>query len=241
MKIKPLASLAGVLAIAVLSPSAAPASPMLWTDAGKTTPLRDLEGSPPNYPDILEFANQRPVVFSAEFPTGKVRAACKELELSTTVIINNGVEETTLSVPFGVFEGDQCLGSDGSLVPTRFQALPPGEGTGVVGVAPKTTALMTITGSKGSFVATLDHLRVWQDIAGKFCAWNLDQVHGLVENVTEGFVEDAPPNLSLRFPAVEVPITNAPHATGCPSAGRFSADLLFLETMSTATDTAFVG
>jgi hypothetical protein len=240
MKIKLLVSMASVLTIGALSFAApALASPMFWTNATKTTPLRDLETSPKEHPDILEFANQRPVAFSATFPTGKVRVACNQVELGATVIINNGVDETTLSVPFGVFEGDQCVGPAG-LVPTRFGTLAPGEGTGVVGNAHK-TALITVTGSSAPFPATIHNVKVWQDFAGKFCAWNLDRIPGVIENTTEGFVEEAPPNLSVKFPTVEVPITNPPHSTGCPKAGTFSADFLFLETMSTATDTAVIG
>jgi hypothetical protein len=239
MKVKLLVSLATALTIGALSAAPALASPMFWTNATKTTPLRDLKTSPTDHPDIVEFANQGPVTFSMELPTGEVTVVCKRVELGATTIINNGVEETMLSVPFGVFEGDQCVRSTGFLVPTRFETLPPGEGTGVVGTATK-TAIITVTGSSAPFTATIHYMTISQDFGGKFCAWNLDQIPGLIENTTEAFVEEAPPNLSLKFHAVEVPVKNMTKSEGCPKTGQFSAEF-FLETMSTATDTAFVG
>jgi hypothetical protein len=231
--------LVAVLAVAALCALPAMASPVFWTDASKTTPLRDRETSPKDHPDTLEFANQGPVTFSAVFPAGTVSVSCSEVELGTTVVINDGVEETTLSVPFGLFQGNQCVGSDGFPVPTRVQALPPGQGTGVVGTAPD-TALITVAGSAPPFIATLHHMVIWQDFGGKFCAWNLDLVGGLLDNATAEFVEEAPANLSMRFSEVEVPITHPRGTAGCPTTGTFSAEFL-LETMSTDTDTAFIG
>jgi hypothetical protein len=237
---KVLVGLAAALSVAALPAASAAAFPRFWTDHAKTTPLRDLATRPKLTPDFLEFANQGSVRFSAAFPTGKDTVVCNELELGAALIINNGVEEAMLSVPFGVFEGDQCSGSNGALVPTRFETLPVGLGLGAVGVSPK-IALITVTGGSAPFTATVHYVRVWQDFAGKFCAWNLHLIHGLIENASEGFVEEAPPNLSLKFPEVEVPITNAPRSSGCPNAGRFEAARLFLETTSSAGDTAFVG
>jgi hypothetical protein len=240
MKIKLLVSLASALTLGTLCGVPASASPMFWTDSTKTTPLRDLKTPPRLTPDVLEFANQGPVRFSTESSTGKMTVACNQVELGAAVVVNNDVEETMLSIPFGVFEGDQCVGSTRPLVPTHFHTLPPWLGVGAVGTVFRVTKI-TVTGNSAPFTATIHYMTISQDLGDKFCVWNFDLIRGVIANATEGFVEEAPPNLSLKFPAVEVPVRNAAHSRGCPKAGTFSADFLFLETMSTATDTAFVG
>ena len=83
-------------------------------------------------------------------------------------------------------------------------------------------------------------MTVSQDFGDKFCRWDLDQTSGLIQNATEGFVEDAPPNLSLKFDAGAVPVKNTANSRGCPKVGKFSGEFA-LETMSTGTDTAYVG
>jgi hypothetical protein len=64
---------------------------------------------------------------------------------------------------------------------------------------------------------------------------HLEGVSGELINVTEGFVEESPPNLNVSF-AAAVPIT----CGTTKLAGAFMAKF-FLETMSTTTDTAFIG
>src|SRR5438067_1502496 len=120
MRIKLLVSLVSALAVGGLFVVPAKAFPTFWTDSTKTTPLRDLKTPPKLTPDVLEFVSQGPVTFSTELPTGEVTVACNEVELGTTVVINNGTEETMLSVPSGVFENDHCVGSGSvqRLVPT---------------------------------------------------------------------------------------------------------------------------
>jgi hypothetical protein len=239
MRIKLLGSTAVALTVASMSAPPTSAYPRFWTDSTKTTPLRDLNTPPKRVPDVLEFANQGPVTFSMQLSTGADTVACDEVDLGAAVVVNDGVEETMLSVPFGVFEGDRCIGSGGAVVPARFHTLPPWLGVGAVGTGLKVTKI-TVTGSAAPFAATIHYLPISLDLGDKLCRWALEQTSGQIENATEGFVEEAPPNLSLKFSAVHVAVKNMTGSKGCPTSGTFSGEFV-LETMSTATDTAFVG
>lgn len=64
---------------------------------------------------------------------------------------------------------------------------------------------------------------------------DLEGVSGEILNVTSGFVEESPPNLNVGF-AGPVSITCGKTKLAGAFSGKF-----FLETMSTTTDTAFIG
>src|SRR5436190_10237455 len=229
--------LAALLTVAALRPAPTSASPMIWTDSTQTTPMRDLTTPPKHTPDSLEFVNQGPVTFSMELPTGRVTVSCNEVELGVTVDTNNGTDETMLSITSSVLESDECLGPDGR-VPTRFHTLPPWLGVGAVGTGIKVTKL-TVAGDSSPFAAAIHYMTMAQDWGTKTCMWNFEMADGQLENATEGFVEEASPNLSLQFPGVEIPVKNATGSKGCPKTGTFRGEF-YLKSTSTPTNTAFV-
>jgi hypothetical protein len=235
MKRRLAVAVASLLALAVLAPAIAQASPRLWTDFTKTTPLRDLKSEPSKFqPDELEFHNETPVTLEysgitlAEMLNPKV--TCTEVQLGTIVFVNNGVQETTLTLPFGVAEGDNCLAGE-TEVPTYFD-------TRTNGVVPAT---ITMTGAGEPFTATLHLLKLSENFgSGEWCTIELNGITGSVENVLAGLVEESPPNLKLKFGRTAVPaacvVEGRPKKTNVAFEGVF-----FLETPSTLTDTAFVG
>jgi hypothetical protein len=228
-----LASVVSALFVGALYAGSAYATPRLWTDKSETTLLRSVVSVPKNQPDALEFANQGTVAFILMSEGKQKTITCTEIEFGTTVVANNkvnkeGLAETKLALPFGVAEGDDCTtqNSAGSLepVPTYFDTL-------ASGVVPAT---ITLTGGP-PFVATFHKLRFSQNIEGLFCTENFEGITGEVFNAAEGFVEEMPPNLSIGIKAV-APVT-------CPGK-KGTVELIarfFLETMSTTTDTAWIG
>jgi hypothetical protein len=201
--------------------------PQLWTNSTQTVPLRSVKSSPVNQPDALEFGNtQGPMVVPSgikEFPV-----LCNEVEIGTTVLVNSGTEETKLAVPFGVAEGDNCIHREATgrevITPTYFDT----------GAAGNTAAQITIP--KGEpFEAILHKLKMSLNRGSTFCTTSGEGIPGTIGNVTEGFVEESPPNLSMIFSG---PVTTICGKT--KEVGTFFVDF-FLETMSTTTDTAFVG
>jgi hypothetical protein len=229
----------GILALLVGALSAIPAlaSPGLWTNKSETTLLRSVKSPPINQPDALEFANQGNVAFILTNPKGEQKiVTCTEIEFGTTVVANNNVNKageaiTKLALPFGVAEGDDCTtpNSAGSLepVPTYFDTL-------ANGVVPAT---ITITGGPGPpFFATFNNLKFSQNIAGLFCTESLPGIKGEVANGAEPFVEEMPPNLSVGIKGI------GPVTCGGKKAGTVEVIArFFLETMSTTTDTAWIG
>jgi hypothetical protein len=222
-----LALLAGALA-------AGPAygSPRLWTDSTETTLLRSVKTPPVNQPDALEFVNEGPIGLVL-FNQGAVTTiTCSEIEFGTTVVANNelnsaGMGETKLALPFGVAEGDDCttMNTAGQLesAPVYFD-------TNAAGVVPANIAL-----SGPPFEATLRKLKLSLNVAGSFCTANLEGAKGPVFNATAGFVEESPPNLVMATNAI-VPATCSGKKAKLEIKARY-----FLETMSTTTDTAFIG
>jgi hypothetical protein len=207
-----------------VAPSFGAAFPQFWTDATKTTLLRSVTALPKNQPDAMEFGNEGPVAFLIR---NEPPIECNEVEFGTTVLVNTGALESKLALPFGVAEGDNCHQpfSGGLIpVPTYFD-------TTAAGVVPAT---ITVTGPP--LAATLHKLAFSHNIKGAFCTTNLEGAKGEIKNVEAGFVEESPPNLSLIFEAVPMAVTCGKAKT----AGVFFAHF-FLETMSTLTDTAFVG
>jgi hypothetical protein len=226
-------SLVGALLVLVLGAlAAAPAfakAPHLFTNVTEKTLLRSVISTPRNQPDALEWAAERPMMFTfAGTMEGPVE--CNEVELGTTVVANGvnakGVEETKLALPFGVAEGDDCMQSiPGALieVPTYFD-------TGATGVVPAT---ITITGGP-PFIATVHKLKFSLNKAGTFCTVATEPSGELV-NQPEGFVEESPPNLHVTL-AGKTAVT-----CGMKKLEGTFVGLFFLETMSTTTDTAWVG
>ncbi len=229
---KALGSTALLLLLAgALAASTAYGSPRLWTDPSETTLLRSVKAGPINQPDALEFVNEGPVGIVV-FAKGFARTiTCNEIEYGTTVLANDELVktevETKLAMPFGVAEGDECttVNTAGGTepVPIYFD-------TNAAGAVPATIKL---TGP--AFEATLSKLKLSEDIAGSFCTANLEGVKGEVSNPTTGLVEESPANLNVAINAI-VPITCGKEKAKEEIKARF-----FLETMSTTTDTAFIG
>ena len=223
-------AIAGLACVAFAASATAAAFPQLWTDSTKTVPLRSVATTPANQPDALELNGQMSFP-SGLRPAGEPLVRCNEVELGTTVVVNTGAVETKLARPFGVAEGDNCRrereGSPvGPVTPTYFD-------TTAGGSVP---ASITIPAGGPPFNVVIHKLRLSFDREGVFCRVTLEGVPGALENATEGFVEEAPPNLSMIF-------NGPPVSTVCGKAkevGPFGG-IFFLETMSTTTDTAFVG
>jgi hypothetical protein len=232
-----LATLILALLVTALSAIPALAVPGLWTNKTETLLLRSVKTPPMNQPDALEFANQGTVAFILTNAKGEQKTiACNEIEFGTTVLANRNVNkagepETKLALPFGVAEGDECTtpNTAGSLepVPTYFDTL----ANGAVPV------VIAITGGPGPpFFATFKQLKFSQNIGGLFCTENLAGIVGEVSNGAEPFVEEMPPNLSVGLKG------SGPVTCGGKKAGTVEIIArFFLETMSTTTDTAWIG
>jgi hypothetical protein len=230
---KPKLLLGSLLVLVLGALSAAPAfakAPHLFTNVTETVPLRSVLATPKNQPDALEWAAERPMLFTFGEATKEGPVECNEVELGTTVVANGvnakGVEETKLALPFGVAEGDDCLQSiPGAVieVPTYFD-------TGATGVVPAT---ITITGGP-PFIATVHKLKFSLNKAGTFCTVTTEPSGELV-NQPEGFVEESPPNLHVTLAGTTSVLCGMKKSTGT------FVGLFFLETMSTTTDTAWAG
>jgi hypothetical protein len=85
-------------------------------------------------------------------------------------------------------------------------------------------------------MATIHKVKLSLNKGAAFCTTSLEGAKGEIVNVLEGFVEESPPNLGMNFEGVPVTTTCA----GVKTVGPFVAHF-FLDTMSTTTDTAFVG
>jgi hypothetical protein len=229
---KPKLLLGSLFVLVLGALSAAPAfakSPHLYTDHFEKVLLRSVVETPKNQPDALEWANDGPVFFTFEV-TGEPPVECSEMELGTTVVANHvnakGLEETKLAMPFGIAEGDDCIQNFPAAplqVPTYFD-------TTAAGVVP---AVVTITGGP-PFIAKITKLKFSLDKAGTWCTLGGEPTGELI-NVGEGFVEESPPNLN---------VTLATKTGGVCGGKKFSGTFVgnfFLETMSTTTDTAWVG
>jgi alpha-tubulin suppressor-like RCC1 family protein len=198
--------------------------PQLWTSSSETTALRSVTSTPIDQPDALEFVNSGPMVI--ELSNKRAPHAC-EVEFGVTVLVNNGTAQTKLALPFGIAEGNSCKEGE-EIAPTYFD-------TRANGSVPAT---ITIGGAGPTYTATVHRLKLSQNIGGTFCTETVNNVTGTLTNVTAGFVDEAPPNLTLQ-------ITHAPIKISCPASElKVTATLtasFFLETPSTATNTAFVG
>jgi hypothetical protein len=254
MKSKLLAGLVAAAAIAAFSAASALAAPVpqLWTDSTKTTPLRSVTSTPVNQPDALEFVGVPSevtekfglsgVAFEWEEKKALNGVACQEAEFGTTVVSNSPegevkTKENKLAIPFGVAEGDECTGSTGPAVEPALVYFD----TTAAGAVPA-----NITIAPGP-VGHLHKLKFSIRIGERFCTVTVLE-GALVEfvNVTSGFVEESFPNLLATIPGVLA--SGAPNASVlCTRVGEKTVKVsgkvrgtFFLETMSTATDTAFI-
>jgi hypothetical protein len=135
-----------------------------------------------------------------------------------------------------VFEGDECLELEtGSFVPTYFD-------TNTAGVVP---GKIDITEPKpGALVATFTNLRLSQRYPHeRWCTLNLSGIKASIHDIVEGFVEENPPNLTLEIPTTNISDTckGGPGEISEKVKGAQVRGDFYLETMSTLTDTAFVG
>jgi hypothetical protein len=223
----------------VLFAAPALAGPRLWNESSVSTrvPLRDLLTEPIHQPDSLEFNGELDIVLgdTKENPGGNP-VECREVELGTPVRVNT-TSGLRLGLPWGVAEGDECKWGPPTavtLVPTYFDTSALGIGTGSI------TIKEVPAGSK-TYTATITNLLVSQKYPNEWCTIALATTGGIVENVLSGFSEEGPSNLEVKFHSSAASERCTPNGTTeihkfvGPVDGRF-----FLETMSTATDTAFV-
>jgi hypothetical protein len=244
MKSKVLLGVMSALLVGALS--AAPTFahvPQFWTDKTETTLLRSVTSLPSKLqPDAMEFVNNGPIETTIRtIPTMKEKTveertvACTEVELGTTVLVNNPeggkTLENELAMPFGIAEGDSCAEpAGGPAIPTYFD-------TSAAGVVP---ARVTFSGGPKPtpIFATIHKLKLSENIGGFFCTLTLEGAKAEVNDSTGPFTEEAPPNLNLQF-------TRAPLTGSCEGKivrklkGEFTANF-YLETMSTLTDTAWI-
>jgi hypothetical protein len=243
MKKKALLGFISALVVGALS--AAPAlahTPQFWTDKSETVKLRSVTSTPSKLqPDALEFVNNGPIETTIRInPTKKEvfeekTVACTEVELGTTVLVNNPEGgkslENELAMPFGIAEGDACNeGKTGAAIPTYFDTSATGAVQAIISFSggPKPTPI----------IATIHKLKLSEEIGGVFCTLALEGAKAEVNDWAGPFTEESPANLNLQF-------TKAPLSGTCEGkpvkkfTGEFTANF-FLETMSTLTDTAWI-
>ncbi len=218
-------------------------------------PLRDHRGANNENPqvDSLEWVNEGEVAFTLEprAPTGFV--LCDEVELGTTVLVNSGEEETKLVLPWGVAEGFSselrrepersrgCRTAATEPVHTYFDILR----NGAVGTELRVASITfpepeaAREAAEERWTVEVHNFSISQRLAGSFCTVHLSGVRGTTENVTEGFVEESPPNLNITFTEQKLAVTPAGKGQRCPQEEELNARF-FLETPSTETDTAFL-
>jgi hypothetical protein len=222
-----LLAVSAVCLFAFIATSAFSAERRVFDKKGGTA-LRDVNATPKNQPDAIEFVDNGP----AKLATSLGTIECTELEMGTTLVNNDGVNPLRVAIPFGVVEGDNCNLPLVGNVPTYFDTLANGAvgntGTGNVASA-------TITGAVAPFTATIHDLKFSQNIGGKFCTGELDGIEGKVSNSEGPFVEEKTPNLELKITEKEIKVSGE----GCPTSAKLTANF-FLETPSTTTDTAWI-
>jgi hypothetical protein len=221
------------MAGAMAASAFAVAGPRIYNQKGEPRQLLLDATGESKTPDVLEFANNGTVKFEYEAAGLKKTLACREIELGGAVI-SNTESLLKLGVPFAVSEGDDCETGGASII-NRFETT----AEGVVGSpALNKVASITVTGTAEPYTATVGNLKMGQAFLGiGLCIFNLNGVAGTVRNVTGEFVEEKPPNLNIQFTLAHVPMEGA---TGCPKEASLTGNF-FLETMSTTTDTAFIG
>jgi len=232
---------AGVLvALLAMAPVSASAAPEFWSEAGPGRELLRSVSSVPSkdQPASIEFNNSGEVSFLVH-TIGKTKefkeefvVLCNEFEYGTTVVTNNpeGIGgENKLALPWGVAETDSCQeGAGGPPVPVYFD-------TTAAGVVPAT---ITFSGVFPAIKATLHKLKLSMQVGKVFCTSTFENTSGEVVDVREGFVEETTPNTNIQF--IRAPFTGT--CEGKPLikfSGLLTANL-FVETMSTTTDTVWI-
>jgi len=248
---KYLAGLVSILAVGAVTASPALAhTHQLFTKnpAEGGVLLRSVTTGPnKDQPDALEFNNNGPMVAILEKTTtkGKIELPertvnCAEVEFGTTVL--SDVEDTVnaegvlqpglvkLAMPFGVAEGQECAEPAGAAIPTYFDTT----GTGYV------PADITVSLVGANVIAKITGLKLSQNFGGTWCTETLT-IEGTLRNPTSGLVEEKEPNLNLEInaqPITALCVTSTNQKVTVK--GHLYANF-FLDTMSTTTDTVWVG
>jgi len=166
----------------------AAADDALYTDNTATTLLRDIKSTPVNAPGALEFVNNGNFIVNAA--GGVFTNTCSEVEFGTYITDNGGgnLGLSKLSLPFGLFEGDNC--NSQMFFDTTSDA----------GHPAATPALITIadTGAGGADQATVTGLQLTVSFGGTFCTFSGNLV-GSITNSNGPFNEETTPNLQLDF------------------------------------------
>jgi|GEM_PF-2578672 hypothetical protein len=222
-------------AMAIGGLSAAPASafPQFWTNSSKTTLLRSVTTPPLNQPDAMEFVNNGSITLEGNTSGTNPTVICSEVEFGTTMVKNNATEEARLAMPFGVAEGDNCfIAGSTLLVPFYFDTNAAGAGVAyiTVGVGP-------------AYVTTIHNLKLSLNISGNWCVAqqvSTAGIQGNMRNWAGPFVEEEPNNLNVQFEKAPVTIVCT---LSSGSKVKYLSSLtgnFYVETMSAATDTAWV-
>jgi hypothetical protein len=197
--------------------------------------LRSLTTAPKLQPDAGEFVNSTNVTLVVP-ELGTV--TCKELEFGTTVKNNAGAGATTLALPFGVAEGDECTTVAGGVtfeVPTYFDT----NEQGAVGTGATTVATATLAGANPNGKATFANLFFSQHLpTGEWCRSKFGGVTAAIANGTEPFGEEGGSGLTATFTNALLPIEEAESGLCAKQKGKnFTLNGTFrLETPSTGTD-----
>jgi hypothetical protein len=231
------AGFVAVVGAGVLFAAPAFAGPRLWNESSVSTrmPLRDLLTEPIHQPDDLEFNGHLRITLGDQKENpGNEPAECREVELGTTVRSNTS-GNLQLKLPWGVAEGDECRRQPSeALVPTYFDTSATGIGTGSM-------AISEVPAGSKMYVAKITNLLLSQKYPNEWCTINLATSAGIVENVLSEISEEGAPNLEVKFFIPAASQTCTPNGTieRHKFVGPVQGDFV-LETMSTATDTAFV-
>ena len=228
-----------IVAVFAMVASSASAAPRFFEAKGGA-PLRSVSTLPSkNQPASIEFNNNGPVQFvvhviskTKEFKEEFV-VLCNEFEYGTTVVTNTleGLEgENKLALPWGVAETDSCLegSAGGPTVPVYFD-------TGATGVVPAT---ITFAGVLPAITAKVHKLKLSMEVAKRFCTATFENTPGEVIDSSGPFNEETTPNTAIQFNGA--PFTGI--CEGKPTlkfTGKLFANL-FVETMSTTTDTVWI-
>jgi hypothetical protein len=232
MKRKFVTGLASVLAASGLSAASASAFPQLWTDSSKSTLLRSVSSTPINQPDAMEFVNNGPLTLEGSSSGANPGVICSEVEFGTTVVKNNATEEVRLALPFGVAEGDNCSIPGTTLnVPVYFDTNAAGGGVAfiTIGVGP-------------AYLTTIHNLKLSLNISGNWCTAQQPTTAGItgeMRNWAGPFVEEEPNNLNVHFEKAPVSVVCTIASKKVKYTSTLTGDF-YVETMSAATDTAWV-
>jgi hypothetical protein len=226
-----------VVAALALTSRPALAGPRFWTNERRETLLRDVKSTPnENQPDAVEFVNNGNIMLKTSGGLINPTITCKEIEFGGAVLSNTEAV-AKVTVASGVAEGDECTDENNNRVRMLFDTLV----SGAVGnVTNGDVATFTVSGEKSPFTATMNDLSwSFNDPWIGSSIWCTASAGGITAEVTNSkgpFVEEAGPNLQLKFQ--EAPVSVA--GTGCWTAMKLTGQFV-LETASNAPETAWVG